>query len=85
MDRHGRVLVPSELRRMLNLQPGDKVTLEVSENEVKILNSNKIIDEMHAIFTKARNVMTNSAVDDSVNSKSEEYQTEEMEDTQNVQ
>ena len=42
MDQHGRVLIPSGVRERLNIQPGDKVNLEVYENEVKIINSNKI-------------------------------------------
>ena len=29
MDQHGRVLIPSEIREMLNIRPGDKVNLEV--------------------------------------------------------
>ena len=40
MDQHGRVLIPSEIRGMLNIQPGDKVNLEVYENEVKIISAN---------------------------------------------
>ena len=52
MDQHGRVLIPSTIREMLNLQPGDKVNLEIYKNEVKIISANQIIDEMHAIFTK---------------------------------
>ena len=38
MDQHGRVLIPSEIREKLNIQPGDKVNLEVYENEVKIIS-----------------------------------------------
>ena len=52
MDQHGRVLIPSEIREKLNIQPGDKVNLEVYENEVKIISSNQIMDEMYSIFTK---------------------------------
>jgi AbrB family looped-hinge helix DNA binding protein len=55
MDQHGRVLIPSEIRETLNIRPGDKVNLEVYENEVKIINANKIIDEMYAIFLSILN------------------------------
>ena len=48
MDQHGRMLIPSEIRIMLNIHPGDKVNLEVYDNEVKIINANKIIDEIEA-------------------------------------
>jgi AbrB family looped-hinge helix DNA binding protein len=77
MDRHGRVLIPSSLRERLNIQPGDKVNLEVYENEVKIINSNKIIDEMHALFTKNQSDRKDSTVDDFINRKHEEYRIEE--------
>jgi len=32
MDQHGRVLIPSEIREMLNIRPGDKVNLKRSKN-----------------------------------------------------
>lgn len=54
MDQHGRVLIPAEIRERLNIQPGDKVNLEVYENELKIISANQIIDEMHTIFTKTK-------------------------------
>jgi AbrB family looped-hinge helix DNA binding protein len=83
MDQHGRVLIPSEIREMLNIHPGDKVNIEVYENEVKIINANKIIDEMHAIFTKNQNDRKDSVVDDFINRKHEEYQIEETRSIKN--
>jgi AbrB family looped-hinge helix DNA binding protein len=77
MDGHGRVLIPSTIREMLNLHPGDKINLEVYENEVKIISSNQVIDEMHAIFTKNENNKKYSSVDDFINKKREEYKIEE--------
>ena len=77
MDQHGRVLIPSEIRERLNIQPGDKVNLEVYGNELKIISANQIIDEMHAIFTKNQNSRKDSVVDDFINRKYEEYQIEE--------
>jgi AbrB family looped-hinge helix DNA binding protein len=83
MDQHGRVLIPSEIREMLNIHPGDKVNIEVYENEVKIINANKIIDEMYTIFTKNQSDRKNSVVDDFINKKHEEYQIEEMRSIKN--
>ena len=77
MDQHGRMLIPADIREILNIKPGDKVNLEVYENEVKIINANKIIDEMHALFTKNQSDRKDSAVDDFINRKHEEYQIEE--------
>ena len=83
MDQHGRVLIPSGIREMLNIQPGDKVNLEIYKNEVKIINANQIIDEMHAIFTKNQNERQDSVVDDFINKKREEYQIEEAREIKN--
>lgn len=84
MDQHGRVLIPSEIRGRLNIQPGDKVNLEVYENEIKIISANQIIDEMYAIFTKNKKSAKASMVDDFINKKHEEYQIEEKRSIKNV-
>ena len=76
MDQHGRVLIPSEIRTRLNIQPGDKINLEVYEDAVKIINANKIIDEMHAIFTKNQGDKKDSIVDDFIKRKRKEYRLE---------
>ena len=86
MDQHGRLLIPAGIREMLNIKPGDKVNIEVYEDEVKIISANKIIDEMHAIFTKnqnGKNDRRGSAVDDFINRKHEEYQIEEKRSRKN--
>lgn len=83
MDQHGRVLIPSEVRERLNIQPGDKVNLEVYETELKIISANQIIEEMHAIFTKNQNDRKDSVVEDFINRKHEEYQIEEKRSIKN--
>ena len=83
MDQHGRVLIPSGIREMLNIQPGDKVNLEIYKNEVKIISANQIIEEMHAIFTKNKNYRQDSVVDDFINRKREEYKIEEAREIKN--
>lgn len=83
MDQHGRVLIPAEIREVLNIRPGDKVNLEVYKNEVKIINANKIIDEMYAIFTKNQSERKDSVVDDFISRKHEEYKIEEIRNNKN--
>lgn len=83
MDQHGRVLIPSEIRTRLNIQPGDKINLEVYEDEVKIINANKIIDEMYEIFTKNQSDKQDSIVDDFINRKRDEYKLEELRSVKN--
>ena len=77
MDQHGRVLIPSEIRERLNIHPGDKVNLEVYEDEVKIISAEQVMDEMYAIFTRNQNSRKDSAVDDFINRKRQEYKIEE--------
>lgn len=52
MDQHGRILIPAEIRTEFNIHPGDQIILSIEHNELKIINTNQIIDDMHAIFTK---------------------------------
>ena len=77
IDMHGRMLIPAEARKKLNIQSGDKVNIEIHENDVRIINSNHVIDEMHNIFTKNQNNAEEGLVDDFIKNKYEEYQIEE--------
>lgn len=36
MDQQGRMLIPAEIRERLNIKPGDKVNLEIYDDEVKM-------------------------------------------------
>jgi AbrB family looped-hinge helix DNA binding protein len=45
MDMHGRMLIPSHIRERPNIHPGEKVTLEIENNQIKIINANHVIDE----------------------------------------
>jgi len=77
MDQHGRMLIPSKIREMLNIKPGDKVNLEVYDHEVKIISADLVIDEMHSIFTKNQHHKSGSIVDDFIKRRREEYKIEE--------
>lgn len=83
MDQHGRMLIPIEIRERLNIKPGDKVNLEVYEDEVKIINADKIIDQMHEIFMKNQTDRISGAVDDFISRKHEEYKIEEARSKKN--
>lgn len=77
MDQHGRMLIPAHIRQMLNIHPGEKITLEIDQNNIRIINANLVIDEMHALFTKNQPVKNDSVVDDFINQKRQEYSIEE--------
>lgn len=83
MDQHGRMLVPAEIRERLNIKPGDKVNLEIYDDEVKIINANKIIDHMYEIFTKNQTDKIGGPVDDFISRKHEEYEIEETRSNKN--
>ena len=83
MDQHGRMLIPAEIRERLNIKPGDKVNLEIYDDEVKIINANKIIDQMYEIFTKNQTDKIGGAVDDFISEKHKEYEIEETRSKRN--
>ncbi|XVN40551.1 MAG: AbrB/MazE/SpoVT family DNA-binding domain-containing protein [Rickettsia endosymbiont of Argas persicus] len=77
MDQYGRVLIPSSIRERFNMHPGEKITLEIKGNEVKIINADNVIDEMHKIFMKNQTNEKISIVDDFITNKRQEYLIEE--------
>jgi len=84
MDRHGRMLIPSYIRERLNINPGEKIALEIEDNQIKIMNADHVIDEMHRIFTKNQMSKKDSHVDNFINQKHEEYNIEKSRDQKNV-
>ena len=57
------MLIPFQIRKMFNLQIGNKVTLEIHNNELKIKNADYIIDEIHNIFIKNNDNADNNQAD----------------------
>lgn len=84
MDGHGRMLIPSSVRERFNMHPGEKITIEIDNKEIKIINADYIIDEMHKIFTKNQTDKKKSAVDDFIARKRQEYLIEESRSKKNV-
>ncbi|WP_395477063.1 AbrB/MazE/SpoVT family DNA-binding domain-containing protein [Rickettsia endosymbiont of Pantilius tunicatus] len=77
MDQHGRVLIPAPIRVRFNMHPGEKITIKIENNEVKIINSDNVIDEIHKIFMKNQHNKKISIVDDFIANKRQEYFIEE--------
>ena len=67
-----------------NINPGEKIALEIEDNQIKIINADHVIDEMHRIFTKNQMSKKDSHVDDFINQKHEEYNIEKSRDQKNV-
>ena len=85
LDQHGRMLIPVQVREKFNLAPGDKVILEMSNNALKILNVNHLIDEMHNIFTKNNNGKKISEVEEFIKNKREDFTIEQARSIGNEQ
>ena len=78
IDQHGRMLIPSYVRERFNIYPGEKVILEINQDQINIVNADHVINEMHNIFTKNQTVKKDSVVDDFINQKRQEYFIEEI-------
>lgn len=77
VDQHDRMLIPARIRERLHIHPGQKVTLEINDNQIKIVSTRDIIDELHAIFTENQPIKNGSAVDDFISQRRQEYLIEE--------
>lgn len=76
IDQHGRMLVPLSVRTRYNMHPGEKITIEINDDQV--------IDEMHELFIKKQTNKKNSIVDDFIAKKRQEYLVEEERSNKNV-
>ena len=77
MDQHGRVLIPASIRERFNIHPGEKITIEIEDSEIKIVSVDNVIDEMYKIFTKNQIDKNTSIVDDFIAERRQEYLIEE--------
>lgn len=84
MDQHGRMLIPSLIRERLKMHPGEKITIEIDNNNIKVINADHIIDEMHQLFTKKQTNKKTSIVDDFITTKRQDYLLEESRCKKNV-
>lgn len=66
------------------MHPGEKITIEIENNEVKIINVDNMIDEMHKIFMKNQHNKKISIVDDFIANKRQEYFIEEARSKKNI-
>lgn len=83
IDQHGRMLIPARIREKLKIALNDKITIEVEQNSIKIINTDSIIDEVHNLFTKNKITAENSIVEDFINQKRQDFLIEENREVKN--
>jgi AbrB family looped-hinge helix DNA binding protein len=49
VDKHGRVLIPSEIRRELGLEPGEAISLVIEDGALKIISVARAIQHMQEV------------------------------------
>ena len=52
IDNNGRLLIPAELRKKLNLKSGSPVVIRVINNEIKIISISEVISEVRDLVRK---------------------------------
>lgn len=50
LGEKGRVVIPLEVRRVLEAGPGDKVMFIVENGEVKLMTRRALVERLHGIF-----------------------------------
>ncbi|WP_341793958.1 MULTISPECIES: AbrB/MazE/SpoVT family DNA-binding domain-containing protein [unclassified Rickettsia] len=78
------MLIPSSIREKFNMHPGEKITIEIDNKEIKIINADHIIEEIHELFMKNQSNRKISVVDDFIARKRQEYLIEEARSSKNV-
>ncbi len=68
MDKHGRLLIPSQIRNSLNYKPGDTFVIRVSADDLHIVSLAKVIKEAQHLLKKY-NIQSGSMVDEFLEQK----------------
>lgn len=83
VQRAGRVTVPLEIRKALNIEEGDKVTFRHENGEIKLVTQKQRLDEAYALLRSYIPAST-SLVDELIQERREEAAREEREYLESV-
>lgn len=75
IDKHGRLLVPAQIRNRLNYKAGDTFVVKADSNELHFVSLNKAIFVAQELF-KSKNNNDNFAVDEFLQNKYQEAKQE---------
>lgn len=76
IDKAGRILIPSKLRRELKVEPGDPMVLETKGDELHLRPYRKAIREAQAIIAKYIPDRDRSLVDELIEERRKEAERE---------
>ena len=76
IDKAGRILIPSKLRRELKVEPGDAMVLETKGDELHLRPYRKAIREAQAIIAKYIPDRDRSLVDELIEERRNEAERE---------
>ena len=76
IDRAGRILIPSKLRKELKVGPGDPMVLETKGDELRLRPYRKAIREAQAIIAKYIPDRDRSLVDELIEERRKEAERE---------
>jgi bifunctional DNA-binding transcriptional regulator/antitoxin component of YhaV-PrlF toxin-antitoxin module len=77
IDHHGRLLIPSIIRKKLKYQAGDTLAVRVVNGELRILSIDKVIEDAQDLIKKLVN-QKGSLVDEFIELKNQERRDEEL-------
>jgi AbrB family looped-hinge helix DNA binding protein len=52
LDKYGRLIVPANFRKQMGWKPGEKLTLTVTDNEVRVLSRRQALEALCAEVRK---------------------------------
>jgi bifunctional DNA-binding transcriptional regulator/antitoxin component of YhaV-PrlF toxin-antitoxin module len=80
IDRHGRLLIPVVLRKLLNYQPNDNFVLRAINGELHVLKLEQVVTEVQDIVSQYLNPSVHqreSMLDEFLQMRREEFVCEE--------
>jgi AbrB family looped-hinge helix DNA binding protein len=54
VDKHGRIVIPAQIREELNLQPGEQIVVKIVDGTLQLENLRHAIRRSRGILTKLR-------------------------------
>ena len=77
IDSAGRIVIPAEMRAAMMVRPGEALTAEVVDGELRILSRSAILERLRQQAERSRAEYPASAVDELIGERREEARRED--------